>query len=261
MAKKKCSNIIAIALALACLCPLSAFGDARVGTEGKTESRTGGQTEIQAGVVVDYMGRLRFEVKDEKTQDPIPGASVEIRIPEVNDGEGAYVLFGVTDEEGALELDVAYSGDGQDTGIDGSTLYLSDNILDYQVYKADWLPYPKQGQVAVDLKEVPQVVTVFLHKPSDGGGNGGGSGGGNGGSQNPNQIITDNEVPLDTIVPENPYEVLPDGEVPTGWIPKTGVENYALFWGAGCAAFLAAAGIIVWMLYREKRQGTIQKSR
>lgn len=230
------------------------------GTGGGSETRANGQTEVLAGVVVDYMGKLRFEVKDEKTLNPIPGASVELWIPGINGEEGAYVLFGVTDENGVLELDVAYQTGGKENQFvttdgkltfGGSLLYLSGNHLKYQVYKAGWLPYPKQGEVTLELKEVPQVITVLLHKPESsgggdddgGGGDGGSSHGGNGGSDS-TQIITEDEVAL------SDRPVVP----PIEPIPKTGVENHSLFWGAALLFFAAAAGVMGLILFMEKRK-------
>lgn len=245
----------ALALVLACL---SAF-PAWAASGGGTGPQRDGQTDVFAGVAVDYMGKLRFEIKDRNGGAAIPGASVELWIPGLNGGEGAYVLFGVTDEEGALELDVAYNRGGQSNQFEttdgkltfkGSLLYLSGNKLDYQVYKADWLPYPSRGTVTLELKEIPQVVVVYLHKKGGGGGSGDDGGGGkdtgNRGTPEEGYVIVDSEVPLASI----------DGpEVPLAPIPKTGVENYALFWGIGGALLLLAAAVVYWLLYREGKNG------
>jgi len=61
-------------------------------------------THITAGVMVDYMGKLRFTIVDADTGEPIPGASIEIYIATLD----RYVLVGVTDANGNLEMDVAY---------------------------------------------------------------------------------------------------------------------------------------------------------
>lgn len=249
--KKKLGAMAVISLLWLCLGVFSSFAAAG----GGAEVRTDGQTEIWAGVVVDYMGKLRFEVKDEATGDPIPGASVELWIPGINGGEGAYVLFGVTDENGVLELDVTRNTRGQESTFEtidgkltfgGSLLYLSDNHLQYQVYKAGWLPYPQRGEVTLELKEVPQVVVVWLHKKG-GNGDGGGPGGGSGDGGR-TQVVTEinaEDPPLAVLFPE---------EVPLAIIPKTGVEDYAWFWGIGCAALLAAAALTAILLWRERRK-------
>ena len=62
-------------------------------------------TDIVAGVVVDYMGKLRFLVLDRDHNNPVSGVSVEIFIPSLN----RYVLFGLTDSDGIYELDAAYN--------------------------------------------------------------------------------------------------------------------------------------------------------
>lgn len=230
------------------------------GTEGGSETRSNGQSEVLAGVVVDYMGKLRFEVKDEKTLNPIPGASVELWIPGIRGGEGAYVLFGITDEHGVLELDVAYQTGGQENQFvttdgkltfGGSLLYLSGNHLKYQVYKAGWLPYPKQGEVTLELKEVPQVITVLLHKPEGGGGgNGGGGNGGGGSGHGGNSSFDSSQIETKEEVPVPDYT----GVQPIAPMPKTGVENYSLFWGAALLFFVMAAGVMGLILFKEKRK-------
>lgn len=206
-------------------------------------------TEIYAGVVVDYMGKLKFHVTDRDTGNPIPGASVEIKI-KVGDEE-RYVLFGVTDENGCLEIDIAHAK-GQTIKVDeidgkltftGTLLYLENNQIEYRVYKAGWLPYPKEGTALLESKEIPQTVEVQLYKKSEGGGNGGG--GENGGG---------NKVPS---VPDTPAEGPGEGpgpEPPAVIIPKTGVEGYIPIWAAGAMLFLAGAGILVYLLHKEKKE-------
>lgn len=234
-------------------------------TEGGTQGQRNGQTEVIAGVAVDYMGKLRFEVKDEATKNPIKGASVELWIPGINGGEGAYVLFGVTDENGALELDVAYNRSGQENTFEtadgklefnGTLLYLDNNQLKYQIYKAGWLPYPKRGEVKLELHEIPQVVVVYLYQKGGGGGghdgnSEGGSGTRGGGPSDQEWMITDPEVPLAPGSPGGPLSA----------IPKTGVENYALLWGIGCILMLLAAGIVSFFLWRDGRQIKSRKKR
>mgnify|MGYP006866776588 CR=1 FL=1 len=240
--RMKAAGILA---AVMCLFAFPAFAD----TGGGSETRTNGQTDVMAGVTVDYMGKLRFEAKEEKTMAPIPGASIELWIPGILGGNGAYVLFGITDEEGALELDIAYRKDQKNQWIDsegkltfgGSILYLPENRIQYQAYKADWLPYPKQDEVILTWEEIPQVVTVLLHKKGGSTG-GGGSGGGE----------TPESVPV-TVIPETPQ--IPEvPQLPGGRIPKTGVEQYARYWGTAFLFFLAAAVLAGVILHREKKK-------
>ena len=251
--KMKAAGILA---AIMCLFAFPAFA----GTGGGSETRTNGQTDVMAGVAVDYMGKLRFEVKEEKTMAPIPGASIELWIPGILGGNGAYVLFGVTDEEGALELDIAYQkgqenqwidSDGKLT-FDGSILYLPENRIQYQAYKADWLPYPKQDEVILTWEEIPQVVTVLLHKK------GGSTGGGDSGGGDSEGGETPESIPV-TVIPEIPqlpgqpqFPEVP--QLPGGGIPKTGVEQYARYWGMAFLFFLAAAVLAGVILHREKKK-------
>lgn len=194
-------------------------------TEGDAVPYARGKTEVQAGVTVDYMGRVRFEVKDEKTKNPIPGASIELWVPSLNHGAGAYVLCGMTDSEGVLEVDA------------------EGNNIRYQVYKADWLPYPRTGEEEISMKTIPQIIKVWLYQNSGG---------------NPNEPShTDSTKPVEPVSPVIPQPGS-DGEPGTG-IPKTGVENYAFFWGAGALALLAAAGIVGAMTLRERKAERRQK--
>ena len=282
-----------ILTAMLCLSAFPAFA----GTGGGSETRTGGQTDVMAGVAIDYMGELRFEVKEEKTMAPIPGASIELWIPGILGGDGAYVLFGVTDQEGALELEVAYQkgqenqwidSDGKLT-FDGSTLYLPENRIQYQAYKAGWLPYPKQDEVILTWEEIPQVEIVLLHKeegPTEESTEEGPT------EERPTEERPTEERPTedrpdedrpdedrpdeDRPDEERPEEERPDREKPTQpsetlfiieetevpeipqipeeELPKTGVEQYARYWGMAFLFFLAAAVTAGVILYRGKKK-------
>lgn len=222
------------------------------GTSGGAEPvevEVDGNTDIYAGVVVDYMGKLKFHVLDRDTGEPIPGASVEIKIKVGS--EERYVLFGVTNEEGYLEIDVAYAKgklpeveevDGTLT-FTGSLLFLDSNQIEYRVYKAGWLPYPQEGTVILESKEVPQIVTVYLYKKT-GGGNGG-NGGGGGGSHSTGTTGS---------TPGNNPDGLPEGGgiPPELAIPKTGIGGYAEYWAAGAVLFLIGACLLAYLIYKER---------
>lgn len=214
-----------------------------------------GQTDVVAGVVVDYMGKLRFEVYQRGTTTPIEGASVELYIPSLD----RYILFGLTDAEGAYELDIAYNMDpsanleDQFQTVDGTLsfqgilLYLNSNEIRYQIYKSDWLPYPYQGTEILSGNQVPHVVTVYLYKKSTGGGGSGGGGsstssGGSSSSQDDPATLIEEAAPLAGL----------DGGDKTGGIPKTGVEGAVPYWIAGAAFFLLAGGILMFLWIKEQ---------
>jgi hypothetical protein len=252
---------------------LSVSYNAWANTEGGSETKRNGQTDIMAGVVVDYMGKLRFCVYKQNTQVPIEGASIEIYIPSLQ----RYVFFGVTDDQGIFDLDVAYdksaetrhtrvSLDGQfiandeDTVFQGGMLYLPDNNIKYRVYKASWLPYPYMGEVKLETKELPQIVTIYLYQKDGGGGDGGGD--------------EDKVPPTDPVIPPKPVHPggsdgktqgvvdtivsILDGDIPLdqylggGAIPKTGVEGALPYWGFGLAAFLAAGVILLHLIKKDR---------
>lgn len=219
-----------------------------------TVSENNGQTDIMAGVVVDYMGKLRFEVYKEGTTTPIEEASVELYIP----SRDRYILLGLTNSNGALELDVSYNpsadlaaqflnADGT-LAFQGTLLYLNSNEIQYQVYKSGWLPYPYQGTEVLIINQDTQVITVYLYKKSTGGGGGstssGGSSSGNSGGSSRDDLFdpNDGEVPL----PD-----LNEGEK-TGGIPKTGVEGAVPYWFASAVFFLVAGGIFGFLWKKEQ---------
>lgn len=258
----KRNAVISSLAALLCLITFPAFA----ATEGGTEAKRSSQTEVFAEVAVDYMGKLRFEVKDEETMNPIPGASVEIWIPGI-DNTGKYILFGVSDEEGSLTIDAVYAKD-QDTsnpvsdGVKDSKLYLADNNIKYKVYKADWLPYPFEDEALLELKEIPQIVTVLLHQEKTGGGGTGGSGGagssiGSGGGSGGHGYYPEKYEESED---KEKFEIPEETEIPQNFIPKTGVESYTGYWAVAFCFFIAAAAIIAFILFRSRNREKNQKS-
>lgn len=232
---------------LVCMFLLLTGQSALAASEGGAEPVRDGQTDVMAGVVVDYMGKLQFLVVDRDTKNPIPGASIEIYIPSLD----RYVLFGVTDANGVLELDVAYgerSGQftesGGQTVFAGTTLFLKDNNISYRAYKADWLPYPYEGTTVLETREVPQIITIELYKKKkdSGGGGGGGSSGGGSGESISAFPIGDLNIPMANITADQT----------AGGIPKTGVEGTMQYWIAGLLFFLIAGGLVALILKYDK---------
>lgn len=239
-------------------------------TAGGAEPVRNGQSEVQAGVVVNYMGKLRFEVLERGTRVPIPGASVEIFI----DALDRYVLFGLTDGNGIYELDVAYNMDPNTPDSDqftevegsyaftGSPLYLSSNNIRYRVYKADWLPHPSIGETMLETTEIPQVITVYLHKRK------------NGDDPAPTPtptspaVIPPGSTPTGKSIINSINEILqsimdsaiPQGGMNSGAIPKTGVEGAVHYWLLGFVFFLVAGGIVCIMLKKDKKSKDIERS-
>lgn len=267
MSRRK--NII-LWLVCSLMCLLAAF-PVRAGTEGGATPQRNGQTEVQIGVVVNYMGKLRFVVLEQGTRTPIPGASVEIYIPALD----RYVLFGLTDANGIYELDIAYNMDpntpdsGQFTEVGGnyqftgSPLYLSSNNIRYRVYKVDWLPHPSIGETTLETKEVPQVITIYLHKkktdsddPDPGP------------KPTPPVVIPPGSTPAGQSLINSIMDTLqsimdsavPLGDRSSGAIPKTGVEGAVRYWLLGFVFFLTAGGIVCALLKKDKESPEGERS-
>lgn len=218
-------------------------------TGGETPKEIG-QSEIWAGVKVDYIRKLRFQVLEEGTNSPIPDSSIEIYVPSLN----RFVLFGVTDDDGIYELEAANGSqevpadDQFNTAEDDATfqspwLYMRENHISYRIYKADWLPYPYEGDVDLTTAEVPQIVTVYLHKKT--------SGGGSSGHVKPNAVKPNTAVPSSEAYMESIDETEAEGGEDTGVIPKTGVEGITRYLAAGLIFFLFAGGILWYLSGKE----------
>ncbi len=233
-----------------------------------TVPKRNGKTDIMAGVVVDYMGKLRFLILDRDLNNPIAGVSVEIFIPSLN----RYVLFGLTDSNGMYELDVAYNmnssvpdsdqfinDDGNYT-FNGTLVYLNDNNIQFRVYKAGWLPYPHTGSYILKGDKVPETITVKLYqekKDGDSGDHGTSPGKttSGGGSLGSTPSVKNPPASLDEIPPFDS-----EGKTGTGGIPKTGVEGVLRYWAFGFLFFLIAGGGI-WKLLKLENESKETKRR
>jgi len=251
---------------------------------GDPKTEADGRTEVLAGVVVDYMGRIRFEVLDRDTKKPVAGASIEIYIESMK----RYVLVGASDKDGLFEMDLAYnhqSGGGD--GVNGDKLYLNSNPIRYQVYKDSWLPYPNQGTELIEMKEIPQIITVYLYQedeedptteaptteapppPTKGSGDDGpgpttptvpteptqpGPGSfsrdGTGAGSSVEEILN---MISDMVTP------LADMLIPQGGLPKTGVEGAMGFWVAGMGMFMLAGGTGIILIRKSERKDSANK--
>lgn len=249
---KRRKPIVWLVLCLLWLFVSTAWASSSANKDSGFVPMEGNGTDVYTGIVVDYMGKLQFQVTERATGNPIPMASVEIYIASLD----RYVLVGMTDENGILDLDVAYN---MTTGnpnnftwvngfltIQGNFLYLDSNEIQYQVYKANWRPYPSKGTVTLDTKEIPQIVKVMLNKarPSEGSSAGGG---GSGGTVKPVDNINPFEMEL------QPLEPGADIGNATGVIPKTGVEGAMGYWLIGLILFLISAGLLIY-LFRKNRK-------
>lgn len=259
--RTRCLTILVLALFLA-WCSSSSVS-AKSGTSGEvrpTESYTPGKssTDISAGVVVDYMGKLQFIVKDEETAKPIEGASVELYVPKLD----RYVLFGQSGTDGIYQLDVAYG-----TGADVQKQYLQGesksrekgtlaefetNQIRWKVYKKDYLPYPAEGEVLLDAITLPYEIEVSLYRepketdetqateePGD---------------TDDTQGTDPTETNSTTETTKKPVTYPPGNQNPphNGQIPKTGIEQALGYGVIGLGFCVTAALLIILYLYRKK---------
>lgn len=260
--KKTRSLTILMLTGLLIWCCSGSGVSAKSGTSGEvkpTESYTPGKssTDISAGVVVDYMGKLKFIIKDEETAKPIEGASVELYVPELE----RYVLFGQSGADGIYQLDVSYG-----TGTDEQKQYLQgesearekgriaefeSNQIRWKVYKKDYLPYPAEGEVFLDAVTLPYEVEVSLYREP-------GETDETQATEEPDDTDdTEGTEPTETDTTETTKTPVtnPSGNQKpphSGQIPKTGVEQALGYGMIGLGFCVAAAFLIILYLYRKK---------
>ncbi|MGL4607655.1 MAG: LPXTG cell wall anchor domain-containing protein [Eubacteriaceae bacterium] len=180
-------------------------------------------TDVLSHVIVDYMGKVRFVVRDKNTLEPIEGASIEIFVKSLN----RYVLFGLSDSNGVYELDIVY-GDDPLTGerfeeINGQTIYkgslayVEDSQILWQVYKKDYLPYPEKGEFFISMETFPKEIDVYLYQEN-----------------------TDKNPEKDKITNNNR--------------PKTGVEMQWNYLFIGIALLVVGIIVLLWVLRKNKKE-------
>lgn len=248
------------------------------GVSGGGAHRDPNGTDVYIGVAVDYMAKVRFEVYDGRTKGkdpevPIEGASIEIFVPSL----GRYVLYGLTDSEGVLEVDVIDESKNPNfipnpnlpserilgsinlNDYNGKMLYLPNNKMSYKVYKANWIPYPKMEKAELQLEPIPMVLPSYLYEliteekparpipPGSGGGGGGGGGRVLGGNETKTEPAETESVP-ETEETETPVSD-PGNDIDT--LPKTGVQGYMNMWMTGFLLFAIAISLIIFLMKKE----------
>lgn len=255
MKKRRWDKVIILGVCLMALLLAGGRVSAQ-GVDGEVDEEMGGKgTDISAGVLVDYMGKLRFLVKEEKNKKPIEGAFVELYVK----GLDKYVLFGETDSSGLFEMDATYPGmDGNnntnpsDENKNGriSTqrkAVFEDNHLSWRVYKENYLPYPKEGDLILTTLDLPCEVDVYIKEVAE------------------TEPVTEPPVtetdPIETETPPNtnkqpetqwkpPVTNVNNGSAKPGSIPKTGVESAVVYWGIGL--LLCVLGVLLILVYLGK---------
>lgn len=203
------------------------LGNSVIAKEVTTES-TG--TDVHAGVIVESTGVVRFIVREEKTLIPIEGAAIEI----YEESQKDYVFYGLTESSGIYTMEVGYPtivGDGDVVEEkNGRMSVLADlsthqgDLLKWQVYKKDYLPYPKTGEFQMSKVTTPHDVEVYLHKLT---------------SKNP-------ENPKN---PKNPEDSKDPGKKEG---PKTGIEMKWQFLIGGLILMGSAMGLLIIIKKKDK---------
>lgn len=155
----------AMLILMAAVLPVKAAGTGGIEPEEPQGKPGTSGTDIEAGVVVDYMGKLRFIVREGNTKEAIEGASVEFYVK----GLDKYVLFGMTDSQGEFTTDVSYpsesSAQSRGTAQTKDTkVVLEDNLIQWKIYKTGYLKYPETGEFLLDVSEIPYELEVYLYK-------------------------------------------------------------------------------------------------
>lgn len=155
----------AMLILMAAVLPVKAAGTGGIEPEEPQGKPGTSGTDIEAGVVVDYMGKLRFIVQEGNTKEAIEGASVEFYVK----GLDKYVLFGMTDSQGEFTTDVSYpsesSAQSRSTAQTKDTkVVLEDNRIQWKIYKTGYLKYPETGEFLLDASEIPYELGVYLYK-------------------------------------------------------------------------------------------------
>ena len=202
------------------------------------------------GAVMDYMGKLRLEVFDQATDQPVAGAAVELYVP----GLDCYVLFGRTDNDGVYELDAAYNigmlvpdheqfiqNDGGYM-FTGTLVYLTDDTIQYRIRKADWSPDPYTGSKVLEGKTIPETVRIYLDQKKSAGEEG----------LSGQITTTGSKITQGSISVRDKLLSISEGAL-TMNMPE-GIKDAVYYWACGLLSFLLAGGLICKMTNFNCRQ-------
>lgn len=189
-----------------------------------TPSTGEGSTDVWAGVSVDYMFPLRYEVYD-ADGNPLEGVSIEHYDYTLKE----YIYVGRTDANGVWETEVppsywmkviiGYESSGE-TGakvVNTDTLYSGDGPLRHRVSKDGFVLVEGEAEYTIENIEgqgATVVIRINMQRSPAGGGDTGGS--------------------------------------PA--LPQTGVQNYWIYFAAGSLLLLLAAAILYKVLKEEKKK-------
>lgn len=238
MSKKMKKRLVAAALSfLLILCmAVSAFAQENNGNLGGAT----GDTEIWAGVTVDYMFPLRYEVYDPKNQ-PLSGVSIE----HYDHNAKEYVYVGRTNENGIWETQIPADyfnnviiGGAQGVSVaDTRALYEGNGELRHRLSKNGFLIVEGRADYTIELNEKrEQVIVVRVTM------------------QYEDSASSSTPGPSDPGTSgTNPPASVPNSRPNGGGLPQTGVPSYWIFLAVGSLLLLLAALIISKILYDEKK--------
>lgn len=193
-----------------------------------------GTTDIWAGVAVDYMFPLRYEVYDE-AERPLEGSSIE----HYDYSGSEYLFVGRTDTAGAWETRVppAYwmsniqgaSSGGEAAVVDTTGPYTGDGPLRHRVSKEGYETQEETAEISVEEinGKATAVVRVYMARQDA-------SQGTDSGGNNTNNANTTPSA--------------------AGRLPQTGVQNYWICFAAAGLLLLIASVLLFKMLRDEKKK-------
>jgi hypothetical protein len=221
-----------------------------------------GRTDISAGIMIDYMGILRFQVRDKDTLEPVEGAFIELYVKGLN----KYILFGQSDENGIYQLDISYDQvneeyqymekDGHITYI-GSLAYFEESLIKWKVYKEGYQPYPETGEANLKELSTPYQIDVYLYKEQ---------------TKPPieSEIESEDSTESSTQIEPSAESENSDksggnlsdnggnksgntGQKNSGKMPKTGIERAVTLWSIGAGLCLVALSLILILWRRHEK--------
>ena len=229
--KKVRAGVLAFLLAA-----VSAFAQENNGNLGGAT----GDTEIWAGVTVDYMFPLRYEVYDPKNQ-PLSGVSIE----HYDYNAKEYVYVGRTNENGIWETQIPADyfnnviiGGAQGVSVaDTRALYEGNGELRHRLSKNGFLIVEGRADYTIELNEKrEQVIVVRVTMQYEDSASSS--------TPSPSEPGTSGT---------NPPASVPNSRPNGGGLPQTGVPSYWIFLAVGSLLLLLAALIICKILYDEKK--------